>query len=69
MATQDDELRLASEHAELPEATEGTNCNSNQGPWEGDLPSVADAQEHILPLTKMLKASRTIPRYVRGTVM
>ena len=35
MASQDDELGLASEHAELPEATEGTNCNSNKEPGKG----------------------------------
>ena len=31
----EDELGLASEHAELPEATEGTNCNSNKEPGKG----------------------------------
>ena len=58
------ELASASQHAELLEVTEGTNCNSDHGFGNGNLPTVAGAREYFLRLTEMLKASQTVSQRV-----
>jgi len=55
-------LPSTSEHACVPKTTAGTNCNSTNGLRSENLPSVVEAQQYFLYLTKMLKTSQTVSR-------